>query len=295
MPQDRIAKIIAHAGVASRRKAEEMILHGRVLCNGQVVTDVGMKVDCRRDQIVVDGIRVRVQRKVYLVLNKPRGYITTAADENDRKTIYELLPEKYRTLHPVGRLDKETSGLLFLTNDGEFTFRVTHPKFEIRKKYQVSIRGKMRPEDVKKIEEGFKLPEFSVSACGVENLEYDEVEDKTRFLLDIGEGKNREIRKIMEFFKYELLRLHRVQIGGYHMYNVGMSKFRVLSEKEAESVVVGAVTSPPAAGTYAKCVISGGPVAAPTNAAQKNCGRRLFGAKNLHEKQKKPTKPKKIS
>ena len=234
--KERIAKIMAHAGIASRRKAEALIREGRVCLNGRVVTDVATGVNRAVDTVSVDGQQIATTAFVYLVMNKPRGYVVTRHDPHAKKTVYALLPARYRGLHPVGRLDKETSGLLLFTNDGNLTQRITHPRFEVRKKYEVTLRGTFRDEDRKKIETGFRHPEFTVSACGIEDLAFDRRENKTRFILDIGEGKKREIRKIFDHFGYELLRLHRVQIGGLQLWRVAMGRYRVLSEEEVATL-----------------------------------------------------------
>jgi len=237
MPQERLSKIIANHGITSRRKAEVLIEEGRVCLNRKVVKDLGRKADRERDVISVDGVELEAGEIIYLAMNKPRGYISTRSDTHDRKTVYDLLPKKYKSLHTVGRLDKETSGLLLFTNDGDFTHQVTHPKFEIRKKYRVSLEGAIDPQHVLLLRKGFEHPEFKVSPCGVEKLKYDNKENKTRFVLDIGEGKKREIRKIFEFLKYDLLRLHREQIGQFKVFGISMSKYKVFPETAMRKVL----------------------------------------------------------
>jgi len=236
MPKERIAKVIARAGIASRRKAEKLIETGKVKLNGKILREVATKVDPEEDKIFVNDEPLSFEKNITIALNKPRGYITSRSDTHDRKTVYALLPKKYHTLHSVGRLDKETSGLLLFTNDGSLTYQITHPKFEIRKKYQVSLRGKVKPEDIQKLEKGFKIPEFEVAPCMIENLSFDGKENKTRFLLNIGEGKKREIRKVFEYLHYDLLRLHRVMVGGLSISGIGMSKIKVLHEKEIKKI-----------------------------------------------------------
>lgn len=238
MRDERISKIIANAGIVSRRKAEELIVQGHVKVNGKVVRELGVKANPSDDIIQVQGKEVKRPRRVYIALNKPRGYVSTKDDPQERKTVFDLLPQKYRDIvHNVGRLDKETSGLLLFTNDGSFTHKITHPKFRLKKKYQVSLRGKIQDEYIEKLKAGFEHPDFAVSPCTIEQFSYNAQEDKTRFTLTIAEGKNREIRKIFEFFGYELLRLHRVQIGGFHMYTIKMGLTRVLSPHDVRVVL----------------------------------------------------------
>jgi 23S rRNA pseudouridine2605 synthase len=237
MKEERLAKIIANAGIASRRKAEELIVAGRVTMNGKVVKELGRKADIESDAIAVDGQQLALTDHVYIALNKPRGYIATRKDTHERKTVFDLLPKKYQTLHTIGRLDKETSGLLLFTNDGDFTNQVTHPRYEIRKRYQVTVRGAFSDEAVGLLQKGFRHPEFDVSPCSIEDLVVDEAEDKTRFILVIGEGKKREIRKIIEFLNYELLRLHRIQIGGYALQNIPMGTIHIMTKKEVAKVI----------------------------------------------------------
>ena len=259
MPKERIAKVIARYGVASRRKAEVLIEEGAVKINGRTLKECSTKVDMQKDKISVHGKVLKQENDVILALNKPRGYLTTKSDTHRRKTVYDLLPKKYQSLHPVGRLDKETSGLLLFTNNGDLTYKITHPKFEIRKKYQVSIKGKLKEEDIQRLKKGFKIPgvvgagpragpqcnerpqgaarTMQISPCNVENLLFDKKENKTRFILDIGEGKKREIRKIFEFLGYELLRLHRVQIGGLSLRGIKMGRIRALDEKDIKKIL----------------------------------------------------------
>jgi len=237
MPQERISKIIANTGVASRRKAEELIARGLVRLNGKKVKEQGAKADKAKDVIMVNGTVVQSSHEIYVALNKPRGYIATRSDEQKRKTVFDLLPSRFKQLHTVGRLDKETSGLLIFTNDGDFTNKVTHPRYGVRKKYQVTLHGKVANTVLEQISEGFKHPEFKVSPCGIEKLTYKKKENKTRFVLDIGEGKKREIRKIFEFFGYDIARLHRIQIGQYAVYGIPMGRWCMMDDNEVADVL----------------------------------------------------------
>ena len=142
----RLQKYLAEAGVASRRAGEQIILAGRVAVNGQTAQQLGTKVDPRRDQVAVDGQPVRAKRKIYLALNKPRGLVCSRKDEANRPTIYELLPKEWGHLHSVGRLDYNSEGLIFLTNDGEFSLRLTHPRYGVHKQYLATVEGRIEEE-----------------------------------------------------------------------------------------------------------------------------------------------------
>ena len=148
--RERLQKFLAEAGIASRRAGEQIILSGRVAVNGQTVRELGVKVDPAHDRVTVDNQSVRAKRKIYLALNKPRGLVCSRKDELDRPTIYELLPGEWGHLHSVGRLDFNSEGLLFLTNDGEFSLRLTHPRYGVRKKYVATVEGRVDQETLKK-------------------------------------------------------------------------------------------------------------------------------------------------
>src|SRR5262249_24777374 len=142
----RLQKFLAEAGVASRRACEQIILAGRVAVNGREVGELGSKVDPANDRVTLDGVQLRLKRKIYVALNKPRGYICSRRDEAGRQTVGELLPREWNNLYPVGRLDYDSEGLLFLTNDGEFSLHLTHPRYGVRKKYLAFVEGRVEPE-----------------------------------------------------------------------------------------------------------------------------------------------------
>src|SRR6056297_645160 len=191
---ERLQKVMAHAGVASRRKSEEIIAEGRVKVNGEIVTEMGFKVDPEQDEIVVDGELISEEKKRYILLNKPEGYITTVSDPEERATVMDLLPDLKQRVYPAGRLDYDSSGLLILTNDGELTYKLTHPKKEVDKKYFVRAEGKIGREDFKKFEEGMVIDGRRTSEAVVENIDYKD--EMTEFEIIIHEGRNRQIRRM---------------------------------------------------------------------------------------------------
>jgi len=231
----RLQKFLADAGVASRRAGERFILDGRVTVNGDVVRRLGTRVDPLHDRVTVDGQAVRVQRKLYLALNKPRGCVCSRKDEFNRPTIYNLLPREWSSVYSVGRLDYDTEGLIFLTNDGEFALRLTHPRYEIRKKYAVMVEGRVEAEmlgrfirgifheDEKLKAEKARLISSSLSRSLVE--------------LELTEGKNREVRRLFESQGKTVKRLQRVQIGKIKLGELKPGKWRTLTEPEIKSLL----------------------------------------------------------
>ena len=213
---ERIQKILSQWGVASRRHAEELILQGRVRLNGTVVK-LGDKADPSRDRLEVDGKRIEPLDRpkfVYLLLNKPNDVISTCQDQAQRKTVLDLLPPHLREgkgIHPVGRLDRHSTGALLLTNDGELTLRLTHPRYHLPKTYDVWVSGHPTEKQLEQWEQGILLDDKKTLPAKVEIVDY----DRTRTCLEITltEGRNRQIRRIAEEFGFEVLKLHRRAIG----------------------------------------------------------------------------------
>ena len=196
--EERLQKYLANSGVASRRKCEELILQGKVEVNGKVVTKLGTKINQEKDIVKFDGKEVKqVKKMVYILLNKPIGYVTTADDQFGRDTVLDLVKVKERIV-PVGRLDMYTSGALILTDDGEFVYKVTHPKHEITKTYTVTLKGLITPEEVKKLESGVDIGDFVTTKARVKILKIDQEQNKSRLEITIHEGKNRQIRRMCE-------------------------------------------------------------------------------------------------
>lgn len=200
----RLQKYLAEAGIASRRKCEEYILQGRVKVNGKISTQLGTKVIPENDNIEFDNKPVPKPKEehTYILLNKPVDYVTTAKDQFGRQTVLDLVKTKKR-LVPVGRLDMYTSGALILTDDGDFVYKITHPKYEITKTYTVTLKGKATIEDVKKLENGVDIGDFVTSKAKVKILKIDEEQNKSRLEITINEGKNRQIRRMCEAIRQE--------------------------------------------------------------------------------------------
>ncbi len=200
----RLQKYLAEAGIASRRKCEEYILQGRVKVNGKISTQLGTKVIPENDNIEFDNKPVPKPKEehTYILLNKPIDYVTTAKDQFGRQTVLDLVKTKKRLI-PVGRLDMYTSGALILTDDGDFVYKITHPKYEITKTYTVTLKGKATIEDVKKLENGVDIGDFVTSKAKVKILKIDEEQNKSRLEITINEGKNRQIRRMCEAIRQE--------------------------------------------------------------------------------------------
>ena len=237
MEEERLQKFLANSGIASRRKCEEYILQGKVSVNGKIVDELGTKINPDKDVVKYNGKLVKkTDKKVYILLNKPIDYVTTVKDRFDRQTVLDLIdiPEK---IVPVGRLDMYTSGALLLTNDGDFVYKVTHPKYEIEKTYTVTIRGIATQDDVKKLENGVKIDDYVSGKAKVKILKTDEEKNFSRLQITIHEGKNREVRKMCEAIDKKVLALHRRRIGNLDVKNIEIGKWRYLNKKEVEELL----------------------------------------------------------
>ena len=232
----RIQKYLAQAGIASRRKAEELILQGKVKVNHKVVTELGAKVDPSKDKIEYEGKLVKIpDEKVYILLNKPIGYVTTAKDQFNRDSVLDLVKVKQRIV-PVGRLDMYTSGALILTNDGDFIYKVTHPKHEIEKTYTVTIKGIVQKEEVELLKKGVRIDDYTTSSAKVKILKIEEEKNQSRLEIIIHEGKNRQVRKMCEAIGHKVLALHRSKIAGIGVKDLPLGKWRYLAKKEIEKI-----------------------------------------------------------
>lgn len=233
MEEVRLQKFLANEGICSRRKAEEYILQGLVKVNGVVVTELGVKVKPERDEIVFNGKKVGKsnEKKVYILLNKPIGYVTTTKDQFGRNTVLDLVKVPEKVL-PVGRLDMYTSGALILTNDGDFIYKVTHPKFEIEKTYNVTLKGEITEEEVKKLENGVKIDDYISGKAKVRILKIDKEKGISRIEITIHEGKNREVRKMCIAIGRKVLALHRSKIEGLSVKNLKLGDWRYLRGEE---------------------------------------------------------------
>jgi 23S rRNA pseudouridine2605 synthase len=225
-------KFIAHCGICSRRDAAEMVKLGRVKVNNETITEPGHKVSVK-DEVRVNGKKVSLARNlVYILLNKPKDYITTTDDPQKRKTVLDLIRIKER-IYPVGRLDRNTSGVLLLTNDGELSQKLTHPSHEVRKVYHVTLNRALDKKDFDRVLKGVDLEDGSAS---VDVLAYADVKDKTQLGVEIHSGRNRIVRRIFEHLGYDVKNLDRVMFAGLTKKNVERGKWRFLSEKEVRDL-----------------------------------------------------------
>ena len=236
MKEERLQKILANAGIASRRKCEELILNGKVEVNGEIVTELGTKVS-DKDTVKYNGKIVKPEEeKVYILLNKPIGYVTTAKDQFNRETVLDLIKINKRIV-PVGRLDMYTSGALILTNDGEFINRLTHPKNEVNKTYNVTVKGNITKEDVENLQKGIEIDDgYITKPAKVKILKIDEEKNISRIQITIHEGKNRQVRKMCEAINKKVLALHRSKIGNIEVNNLKVGNWRYLTNKEIENL-----------------------------------------------------------
>lgn len=225
----RLNKYLAMCGVASRRKADELIQQGRVAVNDQVITQLGLKINPQRDKVTVDGKPVKQEETLlYIVLNKPKDYITTVKDEKGRKTVLDLVKVKQR-IFPIGRLDRNTTGVLLLTNDGELAYRLMHPKYKIEKAYKVEIDKPIKLEDIEKLKRGIMLDGRKTESCDVYILPNSENKELG---ITIHEGRYRQIRRMFERLGYKVRKLHRVSFGGITVGGMKRGEWRYLTEKE---------------------------------------------------------------
>jgi 23S rRNA pseudouridine2605 synthase len=243
---ERLARFLAHAGIASRRHAEDLIAAGRVQVNGVAVTTQGMRIDPARDRVTVDGQSVTTHtRPVYILLHKPAGYVTTAHDPHGRPTVLDLLPMDVRRLrvYPVGRLDRDTSGLLLLTNDGDFALHITHPRYSLEKHYHALIEGCPTARALAMLRSGVDFSEDNgqrhTSAPAKVHMLRREGEN-CWLLLVIHEGRKRQVRRMLQAIGYHVLALKRVGIGPLKLDDLAEGKWRYLSEDEVKTLKPGA-------------------------------------------------------
>lgn len=242
MEELRLQKYIAEAGIASRRKAEQLIQEGRIKVNGKIVTELGTKINPDKDVVEYNGEQVnKSKEKVYILLNKPIGYVTTVKDQFDRDTVMDLLKGLKIRVVPVGRLDMYTSGALLLSNDGEFVNKVTHPSHEIEKTYNVTVIGQVTKEEVETLSKGVEIDDngkkYVTKNARVKILNIDEEKNLSRIQITIHEGKNREIRKMCEAIGKKVLALHRSKIGNIGVKDLQLGKWRYLTKREVEELI----------------------------------------------------------
>lgn len=229
---ERLQKVMAHAGIASRRKSEDIIAEGRVKVNGETVTEMGTKVNPDRDVIEVDGEIISKEKRVYILLNKPQGYICTVDDPRGRNTVLDLVDDVKQRIYPVGRLDYDTSGLLMLTNDGQLTYILTHPSHEINKTYLTEVKGRLDTKNADRLRKGVELEDGMTAPAQLEIKEREE--NNTLFTLTIHEGRNRQVRRMCEKIGLPVISLKRISVGPLTLEGLSEGEYRNLTDKEIE-------------------------------------------------------------
>lgn len=231
----RLHKFLADAGIASRRASEAIILAGRVAVNGKTVQTLGAKIEPARDRVDVDGQTIRPKRKLYIALNKPPGFLCTRNDPLNRRSIGDLLPKEWEHLASVGRLDRDSEGLLFLTNDGQFALRLTHPRYGMHKIYSAVIEGRVQPAMLRKFLAGIEDAGETLKAEKARLLSANNSHSVVE--LELAEGRNREVRRLFESQGLTVVRLQRIQIGRIKLGELPLGKWRTLTEPEIKSLL----------------------------------------------------------
>lgn len=228
---EKLHKFMANCGVASRRKSEALILEGVVKVNGEVVKNLALRIDPSVDKVTVKGKKISLPKeKVYYMFFKPEGYLTTVTDPEGRPTIFDLMPELKGKVNPVGRLDKDTEGLLFLTNDGEFAFRMTHPKFQVKKTYRAIVYGEITPKAMSALSSGVRLEDGMTRPAEVL---LKEARERTSVVeITIHEGKKRQVRRMFEAVGFPVIFLKRIQVDKVVLKHVDKGQYRKLTNKE---------------------------------------------------------------
>ncbi len=238
---ERLQKVMAQAGVASRRKSEDLIVAGKVKVNGETVTELGTRVSLA-DRIEVEGVQIVKEEAIYYLLYKPRGIISTANDEKGRKTVVDFFPEVEERIYPVGRLDYDTSGIIIMTNDGEFAYLMTHPKFEIKKTYIAKTKGIPRREDLRKLERGIKLEDGMTAPARVKTISVDQKAKAAIIEITIHEGRNRQVRRMFDAIGCPVDSLKREQFGNLTTRGLNAGEARPLTIHEVKQLRVLAET-----------------------------------------------------
>ena len=233
----RLQKYIAECGIASRRKAEELILEGKIRVNGIIITELGTKINPSKDIVEYNNKVIEPeQRNVYILLNKPIGYVTTVKDQFNRPSVLDLVKVKERIV-PVGRLDFYTSGALILSNDGDFVDKITHPKHEVNKTYNVTVKGIINEDEIEDLRSGVKIDDYITKPAKVKILRIDKYKNISRIQITIHEGKNRQIRKMCEAIGKKVLALHRSKIGNIDVKDLKIGEWRYLTDAEISDLI----------------------------------------------------------
>ncbi|MCI7260104.1 MAG: pseudouridine synthase [Selenomonadales bacterium] len=234
---ERLQKLISQAGLASRRAAEKMILAGKVIVDGKVITELGQKFSLTENVIIVDGKKINAKEDhVYYLINKPKGYLSTAKDERGRRTVLDLLPDVSKRVYPVGRLDNNTEGLLLITNDGALMNGLLHPKFEVEKTYIAKVTGIPSGKLLARLRDGIMLSDGMTAPAKVELLAVDNDDNESRIAITIHEGRNRQVRRMFQAIGSEVKALKRVKFAQLDLTGVRRGGHRALTQKEIEAL-----------------------------------------------------------
>jgi 23S rRNA pseudouridine2605 synthase len=237
MSMERLQKVLAAAGIGSRRKCEQIIQEGRVQVNGEQVTELGTKVDPASDAIAVDGRPILSEKKVYLMFNKPKGCITSVTDPGGRKTVMDFMKDVKERVYPVGRLDYETEGLLILTNDGEFANKLTHPKFHVPKTYHATVKGVPHGSILEKLARGVMLEDGMTAPAEVDYHDIDADQKESVIAITIHEGRNRQVRRMFDSVNFPVIRLKRIRFGTLFLQGLSRAKYRELTPAEVKELL----------------------------------------------------------
>jgi len=232
-----LAKYLAGQGVASRRKSEELIAEGRVSVNGNIIKEQGFKIDPLQDKVEVDGHMLQTADKVYLLLYKPAGYISSVSDPWGRPVVTDLIKEeKNRRIYPVGRLDLDTEGLLLMTNDGDFANIIIHPRYKMDKKYEALVQGKVTKDAIKQLQKGILLEDGMTAPAGVHVLKHSS--DKTLLEVIIHEGRKRQVRRMLEAVGHPVIHLKRTEVGFLTLKGLKDGEYRYLNSQEVKKLIM---------------------------------------------------------
>ncbi len=231
----RLAKYLAQAGIASRRQAEELIRAGRIKLNGQVATDVATQVDIQKDRIEFDGVAISPEKPVYILLNKPPGFLSTVADSRGRATVVQLVPNIKERIFPVGRLDQDTAGLLLMSNDGDFTNLMIHPRYKIDKRYQAVIRGRIGSAELGMLRDGICLDDGLTAPAQVSIIRSGTKESVIELV--IHEGRKRQVKRMLTAVGHPVIKLTRTGLGFLDLAGVKEGQYRLLRQEEIDDLV----------------------------------------------------------
>jgi 23S rRNA pseudouridine2605 synthase len=234
LTRERLHKFLSRCGISSRREGERLILEGRVKVNGNTVHTLGATVDPLNDQVEVDGVMLQPPHHIYIILNKPKGYITSVKDEKGRPTVMKLLTDVEERVYPVGRLDRDSEGLLLFTNHGELAYRLMHPRYHMEKRYRVRLRGTPKEEDLNRLRKGIRLRDGKTAPAEIRVVSRGKRETEVEVVLK--EGRKRQIRRMFKAMGYPVISLVRVAMGHLTLKGLPQGQYRYLSPQEIEEL-----------------------------------------------------------